>query len=253
MIYGRLSGFCRFCRRLEWVPGPTPDIAQIPALIETFRAAGVAVEAVIDGDTAGLDPTVSLAAFQIVQEALADAHRHGRGLVELAIRCAEGHLSIVAENDCAIIRKTAAEAIWAGGYTWARTLGRRPLDRRRRWPQLPRHRHFADRWRDNPMIRYSSSMTRKWSASACAILDAQPNITVVGEAGDGLQAVRLLCELDVDVVLMDTRMPGVDGVEATRRSRQAIPSASSSWQHSITTKPSSQRCVPELTASSARA
>jgi DNA-binding NarL/FixJ family response regulator len=66
------------------------------------------------------------------------------------------------------------------------------------------------------------------TADTCAILGAQSNITVVGEAGNGLQAVLPLCELDVEVVLMDIRMPGVDDVEATRRIRPTIPSASSS-------------------------
>ena len=49
----------------------------------------------------------------------------------------------------------------------------------------------------------------------CVILDAQPDMTVVGEAGDGAEAVRAALELRPHVVLMDVRMPGVNGIAAT--------------------------------------
>jgi DNA-binding NarL/FixJ family response regulator len=49
------------------------------------------------------------------------------------------------------------------------------------------------------------------------ILKAEPGIDVVGEAGDGREAVARIPALHPDVVLMDIRMPGIDGIEATER------------------------------------
>lgn len=55
------------------------------------------------------------------------------------------------------------------------------------------------------------------------ILSAQPDLEVIGEAGDGLQAVERVGELQPDVVVMDVSMPGLNGIEATRRIMEIAP------------------------------
>lgn len=67
---------------------------------------------------------------------------------------------------------------------------------------------------DQEMIRYGLR----------TILGAQPQLEVVGEAADGLAALQLLEQVEADVVLLDIRMPGIDGVETTRRLRRTHPS-----------------------------
>src|SRR5512136_2103952 len=70
------------------------------------------------------------------------------------------------------------------------------------------------------MIVDDHEMVRR---GACSYLEAQPDISVVAQAGSGEEAVRLAREFVPDVVLMDLVMPGMDGVDATRKIKDTTP------------------------------
>ena len=66
---------------------------------------------------------------------------------------------------------------------------------------------------DQPLIR----------AGLVGLLTAAPNLEVAGEAGDGAQAITLAASTKPDLIVMDIRMPGTDGITATRRILAATP------------------------------
>ena len=206
---------------------------------EARDASGSAARLIVSGPVTRLDPGVELAAYRIVQEALTNARRHAPGAaVDVELHYTDDVLRLrVRDNGPGPpgppgppgwpaaggpgaghgllgMRERAAAAGGSlrtgagpgGGFCVEAELpgqGLRGHDGR--GPRIMTIGIVvAD---DHEVVR----------AGFAAILDTQPDFTVLGTAADGTEAVSTCREQRPDVVLMDIRMPGMDGIEATRQ------------------------------------
>jgi len=200
---------------------PQPQLADLPELIAASRRAGVHVELSIAAD-GEIPPGLGLCAYRIVQEALSNASQHAPGSavtvsvqrdddsVRLQVRNGRGtsigpppnghrrgHGLAGMQERAALQGGTlTAAARPDGGFA---VFGRPAA----RWSAMTTKCLIAD---DQAMVREGFG----------ALLAAQPDLVVVGQAADGADAVRQSSEAQPDVVLMDVRMPVMDGLQATR-------------------------------------
>ena len=201
---------------------PQPSLDALDDVLDGARAAGVDVRIAMEGAARPLDPALDASAYRIVQEAVTNVVRHaGGGPATVTVRYGPDALELVVADEGAgggerrgRRRPRARRDARAGRPVRRDARGgaaRRPRLRRARRPPVPGRRAvsrvrvvIAD---DQPLMR----------AGFKAVLEATGSIVVVAEAGDGEEAIAAAEAHAPDVVLMDIRMPRVDGIEATRR------------------------------------
>ena len=189
---------------------PLPEA--IGRLVDRFGAeTGLPARLAVTGEPQPLAANREVVLLRSAQEALANVRKHaGAGRVEVSLDCTATGTSLAVLDDGSGFDPAAP----TGGYGLAGM--RRRVEEIggtlcRQWTG-PGPRSVGVRC----MMPVVSSTTIRWSGRACAACSTrEPDLEVVGEAGSGEEAVALAARLRPDVVLMDLRMPGTDGVAAT--------------------------------------
>ena len=207
---------------------PAPRLADLTELVETVRDAGTPVELRMSGTDRRLSPALELSIYRVVQEALTNVVKHApgaRAAVDLTVSAADVRIEVADDG--------GPLAGSAGPEGRAGQRGHRPRDsrdaranRRVRWlaggrtarrRRLPRARRGPGRGggvTTSVLVVDDEALLRTAFSS---LINAEDDLEVVGEAADGRQAVHLATGLSPNVVVMDVRMPVMDGIEATRR------------------------------------
>ena len=195
------------------------------------RSAGLTVDATVPGDLSRLPPPVSQEAYRIVQEGLTNALKYSAdGTATLAVSVGRDALEISLSNPAGAGVRPAG----AGGARHRRT-GCRPRRYRHRGPA----RRLVDDGRHPARSGYSPVTAIRVlladdeplvRSGLRAILESEPDLTVVGEADDGAAVVAEARRTRPDIVLMDVRMPRVDGIAAPGNSASSTAAGPrSSW------------------------
>ena len=200
---------------------PQAGLDRVAELAEPLRAAGLEVVVTHEGRPAALPAGVDLSAYRIVQEALTNTLRHAQATVaEVTFRHDRRlpgdrrHRQRARRADARQRRlRVRADRHARTGRLVRWHVGRRP-DGARRISRPRPHPAGGGAVTVRVVIADDQTLVR---AGFRMILDARDDIEVVGEAEDGAEAATLATTVAPDVVLMDVRMPGVDGIEATRR------------------------------------
>ncbi len=218
---------------------PQPCIADVDAIVARSVDAGVATDLVVTGTQRDLAPGIELTAFRIVQEALTNVLKHagpaasatvtitydpgavtveitddGRGAAS-SLSPADGGHGLIGMHERVEIYggQLSAGPRTGGGFAVRAVL---PTDDAERRPSVGSSATH-DEWCIVMTIRVAIVDDQALMRDGFTmILDAQPDIDVVGDAENGRLGVELCQRTCPDVVLMDIRMPVLDGLEATK-------------------------------------
>ena len=199
---------------------PQPSVDHIDVLVEQIERAGLPVTLAVEGERTPLPAGVDLCAYRIVQEGLTNALKHAgpahaRGRPALRAARARRRGPRRRPRPGARQRRRRRRRPRADRDARARRAVRRGArDRRARRRRLRDPRAPAAGVSTRVLIADDQALVR---AGFRKLLESAPDIEVVGEASDGREAVDQARRLRPSIVLMDIRMPRLDGIEATRR------------------------------------